>query len=38
MRVKVKGRRELITVIGSEASVTAGEYIEVPVVSVSGKV
>ncbi|MGZ4999943.1 MAG: SF1B family DNA helicase RecD2 [Methylomonas sp.] len=28
LRVKVKGYRELITVIGSAASVTAGEYIE----------
>ncbi len=28
LRVKVKGQRELITVIGSAASVTAGEYIE----------
>jgi exodeoxyribonuclease V alpha subunit len=28
LRVKVKGHRELITVIGSAASVTAGEYIE----------
>ena len=40
LRVKVKGHRELITVIGPAASVTAGEYIEVPEVSikVSGKV
>lgn len=28
LRVKIKGRRELITVIGSAASVTAGEHIE----------
>jgi len=28
LRVKVKAQRELITVIGSAASVTAGEYIE----------
>lgn len=28
LRVKVKGYRELITVVGSAASVTAGEYIE----------
>ncbi|SDX87803.1 SF1B family DNA helicase RecD2 [Nitrosomonas halophila] len=28
LRVKVKGHRELVTVIGSAASVTAGEYIE----------
>lgn len=28
LRVKVKGYRELITVIGSAASVTEGEYIE----------
>ncbi|SFN05498.1 YrrC family ATP-dependent DNA helicase [Nitrosomonas communis] len=28
LRVKVKGQRELITVIGSAVSVTAGEYIE----------
>jgi exodeoxyribonuclease V alpha subunit len=28
LRVKVKGERELITVIGSTASVTPGEYIE----------
>jgi exodeoxyribonuclease V alpha subunit len=27
-RVKVKGHRELVTVIGSAAAVTAGEYIE----------
>ncbi|SFM61238.1 YrrC family ATP-dependent DNA helicase [Nitrosomonas communis] len=28
LRVKVKGQRELITVIGSAASATAGEYID----------
>ncbi|MGG7056076.1 SF1B family DNA helicase RecD2 [Nitrosomonas sp. ANs5] len=28
LRVKVKGHRELVTVIGSAAAVTAGEYIE----------
>lgn len=28
LRGKVKGQRELITVIGSAASVTAGEYID----------
>ncbi|ESQ13319.1 MAG TPA: ATP-dependent RecD-like DNA helicase [Chromatiaceae bacterium] len=28
LRVKVRGQRELVTVIGSAASITAGEYIE----------
>jgi exodeoxyribonuclease V alpha subunit len=28
LRVKVKGQRDLITVLGSAASVTAGEFIE----------
>jgi len=28
LRVKVKGRRELVTVIGSAASITAGEFVE----------
>ncbi len=28
LRVKVRGRRELVTVIGSAASITAGEYVE----------
>lgn len=28
LRVKVKGRRELVTVIGSAASITPGEYID----------
>jgi len=28
LRVKVRGQRELVTVVGSAASVTAGEYIE----------
>lgn len=28
LRIKVKGYRELITVLGSAATVTAGEYIE----------
>ena len=28
LRVKVKGQRELITVIGSTASITSGEYVE----------
>jgi hypothetical protein len=28
LRVKVRGQRDLVTVIGSAASVTAGEYIE----------
>ena len=28
LRVKVKGQRELITVIGSTASITPGEYVE----------
>jgi exodeoxyribonuclease V alpha subunit len=28
LRVKVKGERELVTVIGSAASITPGEYIE----------
>jgi len=28
LRVKVKGHRELITVIGSAASITPGEYID----------
>ena len=28
LRVKVRGQRELVTVIGSAASVTAGEYVE----------
>jgi exodeoxyribonuclease V alpha subunit len=28
LRIKVRGHRELITVLGSAASVTAGEYIE----------
>jgi exodeoxyribonuclease V alpha subunit len=28
LRVKVRGRRELVTVVGSAASITAGEYVE----------
>lgn len=28
LRIKVKGQRELVTVVGSAASVTPGEYIE----------
>jgi len=28
LRAKVKGHRDLITVIGSAASITSGEYIE----------
>ena len=28
LRVKVRGRRELVTVIGSAASITAGEFVE----------
>jgi exodeoxyribonuclease V alpha subunit len=28
LRVKVKGQRDLVTVVGSAASVTPGEYIE----------
>ncbi|MCP5425366.1 MAG: ATP-dependent RecD-like DNA helicase [Gammaproteobacteria bacterium] len=28
LRVKVRGQRELVTIIGSAASVTAGEYVE----------
>jgi exodeoxyribonuclease V alpha subunit len=28
LRVKVKGQRELVTVIGSAASITPGEYVE----------
>ncbi len=28
LRVKVKGRRELVTVVGSAASITAGEFVE----------
>jgi exodeoxyribonuclease V alpha subunit len=28
LRVKVKGRRELVIVIGSAASITPGEYVE----------
>jgi exodeoxyribonuclease V alpha subunit len=28
LRVKVKGNRDLVTVVGSAASVTAGEFIE----------
>ena len=28
LRVKVKGQRDLITVVGSTASITPGEYIE----------
>ena len=28
LRVKVRGQRDLVTVVGSAASVTAGEYIE----------
>ncbi len=28
LRVKVRGHRELVTVVGTAASITAGEYIE----------
>ncbi len=28
LRVKVRGQRELVTVIGSAASITPGEYVE----------
>ena len=28
LRIKVKGRRELVTVVGSAASITAGEFVE----------
>jgi exodeoxyribonuclease V alpha subunit len=28
LRIKVKGHRELVTVIGSAASITPGEYVE----------
>ena len=28
LRVKVRGRRELVTVIGSAASITPGDYVE----------
>lgn len=28
LRVKVRGRRELVTVVGSAAAITAGEYVE----------